>query len=158
MKCDLKLPWGAALAILLTASIALAATHRLPRGLADVTIDNNWTVTFGERLRAVSADQFVTLTLRDVTPDTAQSPPAPPIKDFKRVGDPERLSFNGFTGYLQRGKGRVEGAVVSADEIVLTHHNRGFAIRGWAFGAPAKYTRERRRQVRRIVRSLRSVP
>ena len=149
------------IAVLLVSLVALAAVHALPAGLAVVTVPDDWTVRIEENhLVAVSRDEAVTLLLQDSKAMDVKPPLPQPfvgVDEFQPEGEPERLRFNGFTGFIQRGKGRVDGKSVAAEEIHLTHRLRKFIVTGWAYGEDKKYTRERRDRTRRIVRSLRAM-
>lgn len=148
------------IAVWLVALVALAGVHVLPARLAVVTIPEDWVVSVDEEyLAAVSRDEVVTLLLKDAKP-LPERPPIPQpfagVSEFEPEGEPERITFNGFTGYIQRGRGKVDGKTVAAEEIQLTHRLRKFVVSGWAYAEEKKYSRERRDRVRRIVRSLRS--
>jgi len=148
------------IAVWLVALVALAKVHTLPARLAVVTIPDDWVVSVeDDYLAAVSQDEVVTLLLKDAKPLPEKSPIPQPfagVNEFEPEGEPERITFNGFTGYIQRGRGKVNGTTVAAEEIQLTHRLRKFVVSGWAYAEEKKYSRERRDRVRRIVRTLRS--
>jgi hypothetical protein len=142
--------------------LMLAAVHTLPRGLADVTVPNQWKVTTTKgQLEAVSPGGALTLLLRDAK-ERPDLPPMPRafarVEEFEPDGEPERIKFNGFTGYVQRGRGRVHGKPVSGERIVLSHRLRKFTVNGWVYAADKDFDRERRQRARSIVKSLRPVP
>jgi hypothetical protein len=148
--------------VLITATV-FAGTHALPERLASVVIPSSWKVTMSEEgyLVASSPREEATLLLRDH--EISDSPPPmdpPPPRPFGRVqevvGEPERVEFQGFIGVLQHGKGKVGGEEVVADQILLFHELRKFAVSGWGYGKERGYDAERRKQIRSIVLSLRA--
>jgi hypothetical protein len=86
----------------------------------------------------VSSDGVLTLVLIDARPEPTPPPlPFVKVEEFAREGNPERLGFNGFTAFIQRGTAKVDGRPMAVDFILLTHRLRKFSVSGWAF-APEK--------------------